>query len=518
MGVVGRLNQYASMQAAEFDDYSMSENLTLQTSSIGLTPTYSVAGGTIVGLNTTATTAPNDLNEATLIDNNGNTGTNYVFGGAAIGLTTNTTYTYSIHIKQGTKPDFQITIDENGFGGKRYTSSFTYSTETVTSGITGAANDGVVVGSAASKLKNGWYRLSLTFTTSTTNVNGFVDMINRFGATSGSNYVWGRQLERGSVSTDYTPTTTTAKTRVLSSTTNTNITGFSTYYSSGFDENVGFTTFLSANISPPYDLVYDEFGGTFFGAGQGRYMRQYTDKSVIVYNEIDEVTDFRDIVRTGLVLDLDAAQPLSYKGTGTTWSDLSGNGNTGTLTNMDSTNFNSANGGYLTFDGTNEYVTCGDPSSLNFGTGNFTISFVVYTTVYGFQGGSYVGKGNGTTIGFDFRDNSFFVYGTLGLIAQGAFAATLNVWEHHTIVYDSSSSPYVKFYKNGTYTGGSTTNNSANISSINTSQPFRIGLSVAGGPTRYFNGRMPLVQAYNRALTSTEITQNYNALKHRFGL
>jgi hypothetical protein len=68
------------------------------------------------------------------------------------------------------------------------------------------------------------------------------------------------------------------------------ITGFGTYYASEFSENVGIETTLTANVFPPYDSVYDEFGGTLFGAGQGRYMRQNTDKSVIVYNEIDEVT------------------------------------------------------------------------------------------------------------------------------------------------------------------------------------------------------------------------------------
>jgi len=70
------------------------------------------------------------------------------------------------------------------------------------------------------------------------------------------------------------------------------ITGLGTYYASEFSENVGITTTLSANVFPPYDLVYDEFGGTLFGPGQGRYMRQNTDKSVIVYNEIDEMTSF----------------------------------------------------------------------------------------------------------------------------------------------------------------------------------------------------------------------------------
>jgi hypothetical protein len=71
---------------------------------------------------------------------------------------------------------------------------------------------------------------------------------------------------------------------------NPSITGLGTYYASEFSENVGIATTMTANIFPPYDLVYDEFGGTLFGPGQGRYMRQNTDKSVIVYNEIDEVT------------------------------------------------------------------------------------------------------------------------------------------------------------------------------------------------------------------------------------
>jgi hypothetical protein len=79
---------------------------------------------------------------------------------------------------------------------------------------------------------------------------------------------------------------------------------------------------LTANVFPPYDPVYDEFGGTLFGAGQGRYMRQNTDKSVIVYNEIDEITDFRDIVRNGMVLDLDAGMNSSFNNIGTTWYDL----------------------------------------------------------------------------------------------------------------------------------------------------------------------------------------------------
>jgi len=71
---------------------------------------------------------------------------------------------------------------------------------------------------------------------------------------------------------------------------NPSITGFGTYYASEFSENVGIATTMTANVFPPYDIVYDEFAGVLYGPGQGRYMRQNTDKSVIVYNEIDEIT------------------------------------------------------------------------------------------------------------------------------------------------------------------------------------------------------------------------------------
>jgi hypothetical protein len=71
---------------------------------------------------------------------------------------------------------------------------------------------------------------------------------------------------------------------------NVSINASGVYYSSEFSENVGIGTTLFANVFPPYDIVYDEFAGISYGPGQGTLMRQYTDKSVIVYNEIDEVT------------------------------------------------------------------------------------------------------------------------------------------------------------------------------------------------------------------------------------
>jgi len=222
------------------------------------------------------------------------------------------------------------------------------------------------------------------------------------------------------------------------------------------------------------------------------------------------------IITDGLVLALDAGNAKSYPGSGTTWTDLIGSNN-GTLTNGPT--YSSDNGGSLVFDGTNDYVSLGDPADLNFGTGNFTLSFVTYRTGTGFQGGGYVGKGNGTSEGFDFRDYNFYVHGTSGLIASMSFSSSTNSWQHHTFVFDRTSSPYIKRYLNGTYVSSSTTNNSANSSSsIDTTIAFRIALSTAGTVSRYFIGSIPMVSAYNRALTAAEVKQNFNALRGRFGI
>ena len=80
-----------------------------------------------------------------------------------------------------------------------------------------------------------------------------------------------------------------------------------------------------------------------------------------------------DIVENGLVLALDAGNSKSYPGTGTTWTDLSGRGNTGTLNNMEIPgDYSTANGGFLTFDGTDEFVQINNPTTFH--NQNFTIS------------------------------------------------------------------------------------------------------------------------------------------------
>ena len=81
-------------------------------------------------------------------------------------------------------------------------------------------------------------------------------------------------------------------------------------------------------------------------------------------------------VQNGMVLELDAANPTSYPGTGTAWTDISGYANNGTLTNGPT--FSTSNGGNFSFDGADDYVDCGSNSSLNLGA--MTISAWVKPT------------------------------------------------------------------------------------------------------------------------------------------
>ena len=620
------------LDAANIKGYDKYENLTLQTSQIGLTPTYSVSG--IVGLNTTATTAPNGLYEASLVDNNGNTSTNYVYGSA--GLTTNTTYTYSIYIKQGTKPDFWITIDENGFGGKRYYSSFTYSNESVTTGITGnTGNDGALIGSSASKLTNGWYRLSLVFKTSTTAVSTFVDMINRFGNTSGSNYVWGRQLEIGDTTTDYYATTSTVKNRgticndlsgnantgtltngvrysnsnsgsfvldgvddylINSSTTNIP-TGSSSrtiqlwvylksdtntfvqlgtggggnqvyilqFYNIGgtrylFTDGVNGANNLTISVSQlPILNIWNHiifgnsgqnwfyylngvsqasgtFGVTLNTIGQkyiiGKrddylptpgningniaqvsiYNRALTEAEIQQnYNALKSRFVIPSIVTDGLVLNLDAGNTNSYPGSGTTWTDLSGEGNTGTLTNGPT--FSSANSGSIVFDGANDYVQKSS-ATINLSAG-VTMEMIFKSTdmnsrAQGFMqfntGGNYINfytSGNGRL-----RWETWVPVGVAGGAYTTPTALSNNTWYHAVGTYTNGSSV---LYINGV----SVASASQTPGTYSSSYTANI---VIGEYAGYMSGNVAIARIYNRALTAAEIRQNFNALRGRFGI
>ena len=198
---------------------------------------------------------------------------------------------------------------------------------------------------------------------------------------------------------------------------------------------------------------------------------------------------------------------------GTTWADLSTNGNTGTLTNGPT--YSSANGGSLVFDGSNDYVTTSLVTSLS---NNVTISSW-FRTFNASQAGQMViyngSDANGNGYGFAVNNESttngeiLLLYGAIAWINTGFFAAS-NVIYNATMVIESDNSN--KLYINGNLVHSGISRN------INTpTNHTEIGRNDYPA-ARYFNGNIAQTQIYNRALSAAEIAQNYNALRGRFGI
>ena len=228
------------------------------------------------------------------------------------------------------------------------------------------------------------------------------------------------------------------------------------------------------------------------------------------------VHGIKPIVTSGLVLCLDAANRKSYPTTGTTWTDLSGNGNHGTFTNMDGTNFNSANGGSLTFDGTDEYVS----TSVNFGgSSQFTVSMFVNNTSRGISDGQILSIGNEKLLFYTSQGSGsspwvISVFSSTIFNNQPRYSTTvmeLNTWYNLVGVYSGTT---FEIFLNGQSIYYTSTNI---ILYTLTTESIQIARRIGSATTR-FPSRIATTSIYNRALTATEIAQNYNALKSRYGL
>jgi hypothetical protein len=219
------------------------------------------------------------------------------------------------------------------------------------------------------------------------------------------------------------------------------------------------------------------------------------------------VHGIKPIVTSGLVLCLDAANRKSYPGSGTTWTDLSGNGNNGTLS-ATSIGYNSANGGSLVFDGTDDYAPIGT-SSFPFGASAGTISLWAKTDTItgGFRSLVAYGTPDIPKARFMGIENTTYFFGGYGsdITATGV---PLNTWFNMSGVYTGTNA---LLYVNGALVAGPTAKTWNTVSSLAT-----IGRQLES--TAYWDGNLSQLCVYNRALTAAEIAQNYNALKGRYGL
>ena len=223
------------------------------------------------------------------------------------------------------------------------------------------------------------------------------------------------------------------------------------------------------------------------------------------------------IVTDGLVLALDAANPKSYPGSGTIWSDLSGRGNTGTLTNGPT--YNGANGGVIVFDGTNDYAggSFSSPINLSYYTVDFWIkpsAFANYNQHISFSTFSDTSPWNGfvfhtTSSGLIFAGTQL---GNRMSSVGGSAAMTLNVWQNYTFVNNNGT---CNLYKNGV----SYVTQSCGVSASNNTV-YTLGATPSGGSVNgYINGNIATLKVYSgKALSAAEVSQNFNALRGRYGI
>ena len=227
---------------------------------------------------------------------------------------------------------------------------------------------------------------------------------------------------------------------------------------------------------------------------------------------------FGKIVTNGLVLALDAADRNSYVSGSMIWNDLSGNNNNGTL--VSGSTFSPTNGGSIVFDGVDDYAVVNSFNQLPTGSSARTVNiwFNPNATTWQPNVNSMFFYGtvgvNGATFGIDFDTYpvmEIYTWGGAGRDVTFSTTFTQTGWANLSVVYNGSTTLSIyensRNTQNSTVTALNTANTSVWIGSINPSfQPW------------YYDGRISNIQIYNRALSATEILQNYNAQKSRFGL
>jgi len=225
------------------------------------------------------------------------------------------------------------------------------------------------------------------------------------------------------------------------------------------------------------------------------------------------------LVTNGLVLYLDAGVSSSYPGSGTTWTDLSGSGNNGTL--IGGPTYSSSNGGSIVFDGIDDYVST--TNSVN-NPSPYTIMVWFKTTtshakkIVGFEQNQ-----TGTSFSYDRSlyvgsDNKLYFGQYDGNADTAVSTMTVNdgVWRCAAGTYGGEGTT-VRLYVNGVSDATTVSNFAENYTGY-----WRIGGYRGNGWTNtsdgYFTGNIGQVLIYSRALTASEVQQNFDTFKSRFGL
>ena len=261
------------------------------------------------------------------------------------------------------------------------------------------------------------------------------------------------------------------------------------------DKLVAPSTILASKVAYSHMMYYASYGS--YGGGSG-------------------------LITDNLLLHLDASNYSSG-----TWNDESGQGNNGTLVNGAS--YSSDNSGVINFDGSNDYISF---ASLSLPNRPFTVSaWCRYDDLIGWQmvagqdqnqdsnglGAFYFGKTNNTHNESDGRTANSFgttIYGGTGasqINVNTPNAISANTWYNFVAVYSGSD---IKLYMNNSLE--TTVSNSSSIATR--TGTFRIGGAYFNNNfIDYFDGKIGVFSIYTSALSASDVTQNWNTFKSRYG-
>lgn len=249
-------------------------------------------------------------------------------------------------------------------------------------------------------------------------------------------------------------------------------------------------------------------------------------------NLLDGIIDSGDsTVSSGSVLYLDAAQLRSYSGSGTIWTDLSGNNYTGSLTNTPG--FSSANGGSIVFDGTNDFVDNGNILDTD-GTSPFSVSAWFRTTSTANGAKNIVSKElitspfTGWQLGLNTTSATAADIGKVGIaivtsttqIMRRLTSASFNngAWYNTVFTYDGSKTRAgMLLYINGSLATVVNSDSATVTNTISNAANYNIGGRNNNTSQVFPAGNIANVKHYNRVLTATEVKNNFDAIKSRFG-
>jgi hypothetical protein len=225
-------------------------------------------------------------------------------------------------------------------------------------------------------------------------------------------------------------------------------------------------------------------------------------------------------VLTNLVLYYDPSNSSSYPGTGTTVNDLSGNGLNGAMSNITFTS------PYFAYNGTSSQVQVVDNVLLEPGSGDWTMEVWVNQAVLGNDVvlGKFDNGGLAQDVSYSIRTTNTTYYAQLGsgsgvgstlFVDSTPYIGTLNTWYQIVYVFTNVAANTLETFVNGVSIGSV----SHSLTSIlNSTNPLYIGSYNGGEFSQWFDGKIGITRLYNASLTSTQVLQNYNADKSKYGL